>query len=54
MIDLAIGWIEILIVPSAWADFVANQVELACFKQYPLPNQVIVDRRNKLLASLEK
>ena len=29
MIDLATGWIEIRTVPSAQADLVANQVELA-------------------------
>ena len=29
MIDLVTGWIEIQAVTSAWADLVANQVELA-------------------------
>ena len=29
MIDPATGWIEICTVPSAWADLVACQVELA-------------------------
>ena len=46
MIDPATGWIEICIVPSAWADLVANQVELAWLTHYPSPNKVIMDRGN--------
>ena len=35
---------------SARADLVANQVELAWFMCFPLPNKVIVDRGNEFLA----
>ena len=34
IIDPATGWIEIRTVPSAWADLVANQVELAWLTRY--------------------
>ena len=44
MIDPATGWVEIRAVPSARADLVANQVELAWLTRYPLPSKVIVDR----------
>ena len=50
MIDPATGWIEIHIVPSVWADLIANQVELAWLIRYPLPNKIIVDRGNEFLA----
>ena len=40
MIDPAIGWIEIFMVPSARTDLVSNIVELAW---HPLPSKVIVD-----------
>ena len=50
MIDQAIGWIEIRMVPSARADLVSNIVELAWLTRYPLPSKVIVDRGNELLA----
>ena len=54
MIDLATGWIEIRTVPSVWADLVSNQVELAWLTCYPLPNKVIVDKRNEFLAKLSE
>ena len=54
LIDTATGWIEICIIPSAWADVVANQVELAWLVRYPLPNTVIVDRGNEFLAKLRE
>ena len=41
MIDSATGWIEICTIPSAQADRVANQVELAWLTLYPLPNKWI-------------
>ena len=50
MIDLATGWIEIHNAQLAQTDLVANQVELAWLTSYPLPNKVIVDRGNILLA----
>ena len=50
MIDLATSWIEIRTVPSVWADYVANQVEVACLIRYLLSNKVIVDRGNEFLA----
>ena len=50
MIDPTTGWIEIRTVLSAQADLVANQVELALLKRYPIPSKVIVDRGNKFLA----
>ena len=40
MINPTTGWIEIHTAPSAWADLVANQVELAWLTRYPL----IVDK----------
>ena len=54
MIDLATGWIEIRTVPSAQADLVANQVELAWLTYYALPNKVIVDRGNDFLAKFRE
>ena len=40
MIDLDTGWIEIRVVPSARANLVSNQVELAWLTHYPLPSKV--------------
>ena len=54
MIDPATGWIEIRTIPSAQADFVANQVELAWLKRYPLPNAVRLDRGNEFLAKFRE
>ena len=54
MIHPATGWIEIFTVPSARADLVFNQVELACLTYYPLPSKVVVDMRNEFLADLRK
>ena len=54
MIDPATGLIEIHTVLSAWADLVANQVELTWLTHYPLPNMVTVDRRNAFLAKFSK
>ena len=46
----ATGWIEIYTVPSAEADFVANQVELAWLTRFPPPSKIIMDRGNEILA----
>ena len=54
MIDLATDWIEIRAVPSARADLVANQVELAWITRYPLLNKVIMDRENEFLAEFRE
>ena len=54
MIDPATGWIEIHTVPSAQADLVANQVDLAWLTCYPLPNKVIVDRGNEFLVKFRE
>ena len=54
MIDLATDWIEIRTVPSARADIVANEIELTFLILYPLPNKVIVDRGNELLAKFRE
>ena len=54
MIDLATGWIEICIVPSARANVVANKVELAWLARYPLPNKVTVNRGNEFLAEFRE
>ena len=54
MIDPAIGWIDIHIVPSARADLVANQVELAWLTRYPLLSKVIMDRGNEFLAEFRE
>ena len=43
MIDPATGWIEILSVPEARADLVANQVELIKLTRCPLSNKITVD-----------
>ena len=53
MIDPATGWVEIKAVPSARADLVANQVELAWLTRYPLPEKVILDRGNEFLAEFK-
>ena len=53
MIDPATGWIEIRAVPSARADLVANQVELAWLTRYPLPTKVIVDRGKEFMAEFK-
>ena len=53
MIDSATGWVEICAVPSARADLVANQVELAWLTRYPLPSKVIVDRGKELFAEFK-
>ena len=50
MADPARSWIEIYILPSARADLLANQVELACITRYPLPSKVIVEKENEFLA----
>ena len=54
MIDPATGWIEKRTVPSARADLVANQVELAWLTHYSLPSKVIVDRGSKFLAEFRE
>ena len=54
IIDPATGRIEIHTVPSAQADIIANQVELACLTCYPLPNKVIMDRGNEFLAKFRE
>ena len=43
MIDLATGWIALSMIPSAWADLVSIQVELAWLTRYPLHSKIIVD-----------
>ena len=53
MIDPATGWVEIRAVPSARADLVANQVELAWLTRYPLPTKVVLDRGNEFLAEFK-
>ena len=53
MIDPATGWVEIRAVPSARADLVANQVELAWLTRYPLPSKVIVDRGKEFFAEFK-
>ena len=53
MIDPATGWVEIRTVPSARADLVANQVELAWLTRYPLPSKVIVDRGKEFFVELK-
>ena len=40
-------------VPSAQANLVSNAVELAWLTRYPLPNKVIVDRRNEFVAEFK-
>ena len=54
MIDPATDCIEICTVPSARADLVANQAELAWLTRYPLPNKVIMDRGNEFLAEFRE
>ena len=54
MIDPATGWVEIRAMPSARADLVANQVELAWLARYPLPEKVILDRGNEFLAEFKE
>ena len=49
MIDPSTGWIEIRIVLSARADFIANQVKLSGLTRYPLLNKIKVDTVNKFL-----
>ena len=53
MIDPATGWVEIRAVPSARADLVANQVELAWLTRYPLPTKVILDRGKEFMADFK-
>ena len=53
MIDPATGCIDLQYVPEARADLVANQVELACFTRYLLPNKITVDRGKELLAEFK-
>ena len=54
MIVMVTGWIEIRTIPSARADLVANQVELARLSCYSLPNKVIVDRGKEFLAKFRE
>ena len=54
MIGPATSWIEICTIPSARADLVANQVELAWLTHYSLPNTVIVDRGNEFLVEFRE
>ena len=54
MIDPATGWMEIHTVPSAWAAFVANQVEAAGLTLYPFPGKIIVDRGNEFLVEFRE
>ena len=49
MIDPATGWIEMLSVPEARVDLVANQVDQAQLTRYPLHNKIIVDRGKEFL-----
>ena len=53
MIDPAIGWIEICMVPSAHVDLVSNIVKLAWLTRYTLPSKVIVDCGNEFLAEFK-
>ena len=52
MIDPNIDWIEIHDVPPAWADLVANQVELGWLTRYPLPSKAIVGRGTEFLVKV--
>ena len=40
-------------MPEARTDLVANQVELAWFTRYSLPNKITVDRGKELLAEFK-
>ena len=53
MIDPATGWIEMKAVPSACADLVANQADLAWLTRYPLPTKILLDRGNEFLAEFK-
>ena len=53
MIDPALWWIEILSVPEARVDLVANQVELAWLTRYLLPNKIKLNRGKVLLAEFK-
>ena len=52
MIDPTTGWIEIRTVPSAQANLVSNQIEVAWLTRYQLPSKVIVDRGNEFEATI--
>ena len=54
MIDPATGWIEIHTVPSTRANLVTYQVELAWLARYPLPNKVIVNRKNEFFVEFRE
>ena len=54
IIDPATGWIEICTAPSAQADLVANQAELAWLTSHLLPSKVIVNRGNEFLAQFRE
>ena len=54
MIDLATGWIEICTVPSARANLVVDQLQVAWLTCYPLPIKVIVDRGNEFLVEFRE
>ena len=46
MIDPATGWIEIRTIPSARADLVTKQVELAWLTRYSLPSKIMFHWEN--------
>jgi len=48
-----ICFVEIRALPSARADYISNQVELAWLTRYPQPTKIILDRGNEFLAKFK-
>ena len=53
LIDQGTGRIEINSLPEEITDLVANQVELAQYTRYSLPNKITVDRGKEQLAEFK-
>ena len=54
MIDVVTGWIEIRTITSVRAEVGSNEVELTWSTYYSLPDKVMVERGNEILAELRE
>jgi len=52
MIDPATGWFEIVQVPNARADFVADLFEKQWLTRYPWPTEVVLDRGREFMGEI--
>jgi hypothetical protein len=52
MIDPAMGWFEIVEVPTKRADYIANLLEFNWLSRYPWPTEIRMDRGSEFAAEV--